>query len=280
MIFIGGTGRSGTTVAARMFLQDPRFAVLIEPRFLTGEGGLLDYIENDTMPRAEFVENMLGRFQHRMLTNLVRFSSPSPYNPATIYTRARIEQLDYRAAMGSQTREQYAKLFVEFLYQMLHNEIRTSVGVYKDPHLILQVSQLNKLFPESHFIHVIRDPRDVCSSVIGRKWGPSNAQEFVGWYNSIMATAWEQMEKVPWANYMVISIEEIVKDSNNAMLAMTTFAGQRFVTEDILAKVRSTIVPGLLHKGRYKVNLTRGEASSVRQQCKQWYTQWLDRSTV
>jgi hypothetical protein len=50
----------------------------------------------------------------------------------------------------------------------------------------MQADLINQLLPRSKFIHVIRDGRDVASSVVKEKWGPS--EHFAALVTAIEAT--------------------------------------------------------------------------------------------
>ena len=44
----------------------------------------------------------------------------------------------------------------------------------KTPHYINDIDIIFKLFPESKYLHIIRDGRDVALSLLQKKWGPNN----------------------------------------------------------------------------------------------------------
>ena len=44
----------------------------------------------------------------------------------------------------------------------------------KTPHYVLELERLSVLFPESKFIVIVRDGRDVAMSLLAKPWGPSN----------------------------------------------------------------------------------------------------------
>src|SRR5688572_32483955 len=74
VLFIGGTGRSGTTVMGRLFGAHPDYAELpSETKFITGPGGLCELLAGtvtfeqfQAWLRGEAFRNGLGRGLHMM----------------------------------------------------------------------------------------------------------------------------------------------------------------------------------------------------------------------
>ena len=44
----------------------------------------------------------------------------------------------------------------------------------KTPHYVLELETLVELFPDSNYLFIVRDGRDVALSLMGRSWGPNN----------------------------------------------------------------------------------------------------------
>jgi hypothetical protein len=48
-VFVGGTGRSGTTILARVLGQHANFSMVpVEARFIVDRHGLIDFLKGDT----------------------------------------------------------------------------------------------------------------------------------------------------------------------------------------------------------------------------------------
>lgn len=74
----------------------------------------------------------------------------------------------------------------------------------------LYAKDLVKILPESRFIHIYRDPRDVISSYQGRLWASPHAVEGARIYKTIM-DRWQEMKKgLPAHTYLEVKFEELM----------------------------------------------------------------------
>jgi len=276
MIFIGGTGRCGTTVLAMAFHQDPRFVAFIEPRFIIFPGGLMDYAVNKSITREEFVEEMESRFLPQMIRTMRKFSILP--NPGHVYTPKLIRSVDYTTGNAVVRRHQYARIFTVGLLSEIHKHLGTRRIVHKTPHTIVWAGYLQWIFPDSKFIHIIRDPRDICASVVPLKWGPNKVEDFPAYYNDLMDDAWKARQNVPKERYQVVALETLVGTPSKILRKLYRFLEEKAPTRKTLDTMVEMITPGGAHIGRYTHDLSTQQAQVIREQCWGNYKRWLDLS--
>ncbi len=276
MIFIGGTGRSGTTILAQMFQADPRFAVFIEPRFLIDPGGLLDYLLTKSVTQGEFVENVATRFLPKLVDNLERFEVFP--DAATVFTPEFVLEVAGEAGRVAGNATEFGRRFTVGLLGSIHDHLGTTYLVEKTPHTIVWAGDLAQVFGAAWFLHIIRDPRDICASVTPLKWGPQRFIDFPKWYNDLMARAWQQADRVTQRRYIVVNLDTMVEDPAGTFTHLCNTMRLGEPEPSTLDAIRELCTVEGSSRGRYKHDLTKDEARRVLDQTWEWHRKWLDRS--
>jgi len=177
IVFIGGTGRSGTHALAQLLGRHSRLAdVPIEARFHCNKRGMPDLLEG-RITLQSYVEKLRGFWWHR-----VRVDG----RPRGLYNLMRRREFD--AAI-----ERFEAVYAEDpiagcrgLYLDLLGPVAERAGkpglVEMSSHNIRAAQTLLRLFPEARFVHALRDGRDSAASVSGKTWGPRRVGAAVGWW--------------------------------------------------------------------------------------------------
>lgn len=279
MIIIGGTGRSGTTILAQMFQQDPRFAVFIEPRFLIDAGGAMDYAVNQTISRDHFNNALRKIFIPHMVGNLIRFDvlaeAEEIYSPQTVD-----KILEGAGEKAGHDRYLYVRHLTLDLLSLVHNHLGTSLIAYKTPHTVLWAAYLAKIFPTAHFVHIIRDPRDVCASVLPRNWGPSDVRGFASWYNSLMQEAYTAQTYISPDHYVTISLDRLVERPESAYLRLLEALRIGSPPPHTLHEISVLVTPENCHRARFRKDLTPDDADYVHNRTWRSYKLWFGKSIV
>ena len=97
----------------------------------------------------------------------------------------------------------------------------------KTPGYMREMLRLQRVLPETHFIHIIRDGRDVALSVLKLNWGPSNPTEAAQLWTERIQKARQQAPKV--SNYMEIRFEDLVIDTEGTLRKVCEFIDLEFV---------------------------------------------------
>jgi len=187
LVFVGGTGRSGTTVHAELLGRHSRFCeVPIECRFHCNPSGLSDVVAGRATPE-EFIRKLETYWWHRVRTG------SRVIVPSGLTGRARFGALRARQRIGLGRGEQGPR--VRGLHQIIDREsFDRAVARFKETHsddliaasrrlffdllepvrhrsgkpalvemstfTIAAAPELARIFPEARFVHSVRDGRD------------------------------------------------------------------------------------------------------------------------
>lgn len=202
-IFVGGTGRSGTTWLAQMLGEHPDvWSVPVESRFLIDPGGLQDLVRDlSTSYTPYHASAALYRIDDLLTKRLSGRREDGSYADWNVHD-----------AVGRDRFEHWQKRFLAELEAFSVNHLR--VGRYfpdrqdavdlcasyvgelfggaaerngksrwceKTPLNLLSMDFLWELFPHARIIHIMRHPVQVAASHVSSSWAPTRLDEVCGW---------------------------------------------------------------------------------------------------
>jgi hypothetical protein len=171
--FVVGCPRSGTTLLRRMLDAHPRLAMMPRethfiPRIyerragLTAGGEVTPAVVDELLADRHFARLGVGR---EALERLLAREEPTSYAS-----------------------------FVSRIFDMQGRARGTELVGDKTPGYVRQLPTLHALWPEARFVHLIRDGRDVCLSLLEWRSGPRLAGRFSSWAEDPVSTTalwWE-----------------------------------------------------------------------------------------
>ena len=179
-IFIGGTGRSGTTLVVRLLDQHPSIATIKwESHFMVDNLGLPAVVDRGAEALADFLDHFRNQWWRRRVENLKRkpyyagLCDDLPREPSW----AIVDQfeLDIRQARKKADRLRISQRFVSELMSLFLKSRGKSRWAEKTPKNALMSDFLLELFPNARIINCIRDGRDVAASMVDRQIWPIQA---------------------------------------------------------------------------------------------------------
>jgi Sulfotransferase family len=185
ILFVGGTGRSGTHVVAKLAARNSNYRLVpVETRFHTDSEGFPGLLAGEVTKRA-FIRRMRGfwwrGFQTDRLRGLYRFVPRERFDQALT---AFDERFDGDPEGACRT------LFLELLWPVTSEGRRPGAAagiVEQSCDVIAQAPTLVKLFPEARFVHVVRDGRDASASRVSqRRWlvYPRTRKQGLEWWET------------------------------------------------------------------------------------------------
>ena len=169
IVFIGGTGRSGTHVLAQLLSRHARFGLVpVEVRFHTDPEGFPGLLAGEVTPQ-QFVRRLRGfwwrGFQTSRMRGMYRFVDRERFEAAV----GRFE-----ADHGDDLERACRNLFFDLLWFRATEGEKAEEGealIEQSTDNIAAAPTLARLFGEARFIHVVRDGRDASASRVAQTRG-------------------------------------------------------------------------------------------------------------
>ena len=258
-IFVGGSGRCGTTILANTLgLHSRIFTFPDELRFLSaGTENLIDWMHSPHSPhlRRVMCQGLRGGFLSRAaVRDLVR-------NPRGASWRALYRKLAkgsyYSRPVARNEREvglcravepdAYKRAVDRFLRQFPADSIRERRQQIRDfttecaesalqrvgaarwcdgtPDTVLHMLDLAGIFPGAKFIHIIRDGRDVARSFYRLGWSPSTTAALRQWHQAV-ATGRVLGSELGPSQYLEVQFERLLDDPRGSIGKVIDFLGE------------------------------------------------------
>jgi len=265
-IFIGGTGRSGTTVLGDLLNEHSlvRTSNPTEIKFLANRGGFLDVVFgslNSQIERREKISifhyrTFRQRAQKDLLQKSQRFDEfsnkiwerwweidgPAPHGPGL---HVGVEKQDLQNILSQYSNAikkkplKHARKFMDSFISLQKNHKGEKYWAETTPMNISYSHRLTKLFPEAKFIVIRRDPRDVIASLLTKDWGPNTPLEGVEWIEARLRADNDALRSVDPDQVLVIHLEDLVTNSPDKTYAkLLDFLGLQ--DEPTMQKFRTT----------------------------------------
>ena len=258
IVFIGGTGRSGTHVLATLLGRHSQFAdVPIEARFHCNRRGLPALLSGGVTLEG-FLEKLRGFWWHR-----VRVDG----QPRGLYNLMHEGDFDaaiegFAAAYHDDPVAACRGLFVALLMPVASAAGKPRL-VEMSSHNVRAAQTLRRIFPDARFVHVVRDGRDSASSVTSKTWGPGTIIGGIDWWadrlRSIEGGVRGQEDGAEYGlqadRFRVVLLDDLVAGDREAsysslleFLDVNDDAGMREFFEGQMG-------PGAAHQGRWREGL-------------------------
>ena len=167
-VFVVGAARSGTTLLQRMLDAHPQLAVVNETYWLPRK-----FRERTGLTRAGLVTPAL-------LPKLLESSK---------FSRMGVSEDDLLRLLSDGGPVRYER-FVERIFDLYAHRRGKSLAGDKTPGYVRRIAQIHALWPRARFVHIVRDPRDVCLSMLEWRSGERAAGQFGTWHvDPVISTA-------------------------------------------------------------------------------------------
>jgi hypothetical protein len=258
-IFVGGTGRSGTTIAGRLLghhrdvgSTNPR-----ELRFIASSGGLADAYSGRCTPET-VAKNMFVHWFERVKPSGV---------VSGLYRRVSRDEMqalldDYVSAFPS---DPYAasRRFAETVISSRVKRDPEGRWVDTTPANARAADRVLALFPEGRVVHMMRDGRDVAASFVSKPFGPDEVFTGLDEWRARMIEAHEAEQRAPAGRVFRVDLEELAatrrEESLDALLDFLSLADDRRMRDWFDKKV----VAAQAHVGRWRKDYDDDTAHAI-----------------
>lgn len=294
-IFIGGTGRSGTTILKQLLLNSAdTVGYPFELRLNVDPGGLTDLghtLVDEWSPYAADValrrfilfteslrtpscfKKLVSRMAQRIGFSPLRYtgiSCESLIKGAYVEARNR-----FVASLTSGCSEGYwygtasftkkpsifetnpiswdiyskaATKFIDSIHVPLIKNDSDELKAWIDdtPYSLLHTEKLLRMYPGMKLIHIYRDPRDVLSSYLCKRWGQGEVENISRRIKNIYIRWFEIQKNIPASIFHEVSLEQISTSPKSSLETICSFLGIQFNENMLKTKLNHT------NQGRWK----------------------------
>lgn len=219
-IFVVGCQRSGTTALAVMLDRHSRIAMLPETQFFN------KFIHKD---RAAG-----GEMSHRAMAERALVC------PFIEETHLSLEEL---LAVFETYEPTYPNLFRSLMeaYQIHHGKVRAAE---KTCNHLFHISELLRLYPQSKFICIVRDGRDVCRSIRNVPWGAhatweSLCRQWKGFAREGMRLQRKLSPKI----FTIVRYEDLMREPERELRRLCEFIGEEFEPAQLEEGTGTDVIP-------------------------------------
>lgn len=276
-IFIGGTGRCGTTILNRVLNLHPRiFCLRWETQFIVAPGGLINLASGGWA--ADDLENFIEQLRTRWFHRSVKRNDSHAYAAGLSYdvTGQELEE-SIRYLRRSVPRARggmaytIAARFVDHLFAPAVQRAGAHRWCEKTPRSILYVDKLAEMYPNMRFVHIIRDGRDVAASMISHGFWPiagsgefEHLHKYTGrvsldaaahYWVDLLEAGRQSAARAPKACYIEVKFEDLVEKPREVLASICDFVGENFAEELLEQKFDKH------NMGRWKDEFSDEEAS-------------------
>ena len=283
-VFVGGTGRSGTTVMGDLLgsHKDIRTSVPIEIKFLANKSGLLHLVfGRDKSDQKENVSllNVTGRIRKRRRAKqaLVKIEAefldriwndwwdidaPPPHGRGlhSGISKQRLQELLDRLIKDLRINRVWAgRRFMRDFISSQEGHGNQKYWVETTPLNVAQARRIKKLIPNALFINMVRDPRDVIASLLTKNWGPTTPLEGLEWIEKRLIDGHNALRAIPSKQQITIALEDLaIHNREETYQSILTFLG---LPDDPAMRhfFESELTPQAATSGRWKTEIATPE---------------------
>ncbi|MFN3933044.1 MAG: sulfotransferase family protein [Parvibaculum sp.] len=215
-IFIGGCGRSGTTMLGSA-LGAARNAIVT--------------------PESQFKLSVLNKLRHSTepVQSKELYSGISQIERFRVLWEMRLsERIEREAGEADHTFARRFLFDVVDQYAARHDRNEWDVWVDHSPNNIRHAISLVEAFPDARILHIIRDGRSAAASVLALDWGPADPVQAAQWWMEAIAHGLAAERRYP-DKVMSVKYESLTEDPEAELRRICEFAGLTFTAEMLYA---------------------------------------------
>jgi hypothetical protein len=249
-VFVGGSGRSGTTITGRLVGAHSAYKVLsIEVRFISDPGGLVHLAEGATSFR---------RFSRRIRNKW--YTRREGHGLHRILEREAIEgPLEVLRQRLARDRWLAGRAYAHELLDRFALAADARGWVEQSPTNTRVAAGLVRMFPGARVIHVVRDGRDVACSLVRQPWGPNDFHSGLEWWARRYRYSAAALAAAPPDSVLTFRMEDLMdRDREGTFGGLLAFLG---LDEDeaIRSYFDGTVTRDKAHIGRWRTDVPADE---------------------
>ncbi|HYF48242.1 MAG TPA: sulfotransferase [Planctomycetota bacterium] len=260
--FIGGSGRSGTTVLFKALSTHPDcFGILEIQIFSVCVFPLLDGTSSEKRCRECLDFCLTDRRKHSDEL-IASWAQRRTEIDATLFTSGIAEAARIRR-------------LAELVFTVPTVNAGKRTLIEKSPGIVRYAARMKRALPNAKFINIHRDPRDVCASMLTKEWGPKTVHNFCDEYVKGMSEAFRDYTSIGHSDYLVVSLERLIQSPERHIELLWKFFDLP-VHDDLVKAAAAMITRDGGNLSRWKSDLSTADAEMINERCGEITRRWMD----
>lgn len=258
-VFVGGTGRSGTHVIARLLSRHPLFALVpVEVRFHVEERGFPGLLAG-RVSRDDFVGRLRGfwwkGFQTGRMRGMFRFVPEERFETAVAA---------FEAAFDDDPEAACRRLYCDLLWFRV-DEANAAGLIEQSTDTVAEAATLVRLFEGARFVHVVRDGRDASASRVAQTRGvisPRTRREGLEWWEARIRRVDAGSRAIAPDRLLTVSLDELLLLGPKALRPLCRFVSV-YQRRPMRRFFRVRMTTENAHSERWRQGLSERQAREV-----------------
>lgn len=166
-------------------------------------------------------------------------------------------QMYFAPPMTREALQPIVSRFIQGCTSAIRQAQGKSIFQEDNTHNLLAAEDMLTLIPQGKMIHIVRDPRDVLSSLQTQRWAPSSLEQLIHWYKGVMDTWFAQRAAISTDRFLEIKFEDLVSSPKLILNQVCEFANISLEANMLEVDL------GAHHMGRHKESFTPEEIRLV-----------------
>jgi hypothetical protein len=272
VVLAGGTGRSGTTIIGKLLSRHSAVGLArpSEIRVLTYGNGLLDLHLGNRVGRYRHLlvtdTLHLARFKYRLFNDWWERESKTGGVAGLIQGIDHAELQELYGSMKKEWKTSRRNAPAHFFRSFVDSQKASSgkqLWIDTTPANLFRAKEIAAFLPNVRFIHMVRDGRDVISSVVREPWGPKNYNEGLVWYRQRMRRNLLNSTALG-TQVLTMSLEDLVIKNRAESLREVLEFLQLETDSKIQKYFESEVRPERISQGRWRTDVSNVSTFNAR----------------
>jgi len=249
-VFVGGTGRSGSTIVGDLLDHHPAITVTIpmEVRFITGNNGIADALAKAGKPAGlKAAELAVDRIHNRW------FFRTENVGLHTSMSREFVTETTDRYLAHFENSPQHAsQVLVYSIMEKVALGCDAERWVDTTPANARKANLITPIYPQHKVIVMVRDGRDVAASFVHQDFGPSDVFEAVALWEKRMIKSDHAVKRCAAGVVLTLDLQDLVVTERDASLDLILEHCELDDSLEMRDWFNARVTPDGAHAGRWR----------------------------
>ena len=249
-VFVGGTGRSGSTIVGDLLDHHPAITVTIpmEVRFITGNNGIADALAKAGKPAGlKAAELAVDRIHNRW------FFRTENVGLHTSMSREFVTETTDRYLAHFENSPQHAsQVLVYSIMEKVALGCDAERWVDTTPANARKANLITPIYPQHKVIVMVRDGRDVAASFVHQDFGPSDVFEAVALWEKRMIKSDQAVKRCAAGVVLTLDLQDLVVTERDASLDLILEHCELDDSLEMRDWFNARVTPDGAHAGRWR----------------------------